>query len=67
MVEGRSTDIVLYPLLHKVETGLGQDTLPVKRGECTPADIKRSVVEAGKVLPEPCNNEGEKPTTSVMW
>ncbi len=37
----------LYLLPHEVETGLGPDTLPVERGECTPAEIRSSVAEAG--------------------
>jgi hypothetical protein len=45
--ERRSTDMDLYHMPCKAGNGLGSDILPV---ECTPAEIKSSVAEAGKVL-----------------
>jgi hypothetical protein len=63
--ERRSTDISLYHLLRKAKSGLGSDILPVERRECTPAEIKSSVAEAGKVLVNHVTVEQEAYSFSV--
>jgi hypothetical protein len=52
-----STDMSLYHLLRKAGNGLS-DILP---RECTPAEIKNSVAEAGKSSCEPCNSGARSP------
>lgn len=45
--KGRNTDMDPYHLLRKAENGLGSDILPQGLLECTPVEIKNSVVETG--------------------
>lgn len=48
MEEGRAKDMNLYQSPHKAETGLDSDRLPQELREFTLAEIKSSVVEAGR-------------------
>ena len=45
--KGRDIDMNPYHLLHKAENGLDSDILPQGLRECTPVEIKNSVVETG--------------------
>jgi hypothetical protein len=60
-VECRGIDMNPYLLPHKVETGLGSDKLPQGLLECTPVEIRSSVVEAGK------RGCGDMATLSNSW
>ena len=46
--ERRGIDMNFYLLPYKAETGLGSDILLLEQQECTPVEIKHSVVEAGR-------------------
>jgi hypothetical protein len=46
--ERRGIDMNFYLLPCKAETGLSSDRLPQGLRECTPVEIRSSVVEAGK-------------------
>ncbi len=46
--KGCITDMNMYHLLRKAENGLCSDIVPQGLRECTPAEIKNSVVEAGR-------------------
>lgn len=48
MEEGRAKDMNLYQSPRKAETGLDSDRLPQELREFTLAEIKNSVVEAGR-------------------
>jgi hypothetical protein len=58
-------DMDLYHMPCKAESGLGSDILPVERRECTPAEIKSSVAEAGKVLVNHVTVEQEANSFSI--
>jgi hypothetical protein len=45
--ERHGIDMNFYLLSCKAETGLGSDRLPQELRECTPVEIRSSVVEAG--------------------
>ena len=46
--KGRMNNMNMYHLLRKAEDGLCSDIVPQGLRECTPAEIRNSVVEAGK-------------------
>jgi len=46
--KGHNTNMNPYQMFCKAETGLDSDILPREPRECTPAEIKNSVYEAGR-------------------
>ena len=44
---GRINNMNIYHFIRKAENGLCLDILPQELGECTLAEIKNSVIEAG--------------------
>ena len=46
--KGRITDMNMYHLLRKAENGLCSDIVLREPQECTPVEIRSSVVEAGR-------------------